>query len=44
MVFAVSLLSVVLAVTLAVISYVLIYHLDEDYADHAVPPSVREST
>ena len=30
-----------LAVTLAVVSYARTYYSDEDFADHAVPPSVR---
>ena len=32
-----------LGVTLAVVSYARTYYSDEDFADHAVPPSARSS-
>jgi hypothetical protein len=41
---AVGCLYVTLAVTLAVISYARTFYSNEDFADHAVPPTAREST
>ena len=37
-------LYVTLGVTLAVISYARAFYSNEDFADHAVPPSARPST
>lgn len=42
--FVVGCLYITLAVTLAVISYARGFYSNEDFADHAVPPSAREST